>query len=83
MSNALGQEKSTNSGRKQKSLDGLGRLKYVAESYDTIPNSDYIRMIAHDLAKKDELMLKVSTQMSFVKPSMIDICIVIIIINSL
>ena len=82
MSNALGQEKSTNSGRKQKSLDGLGRLKYVAESYDTIPNSDYIRMIAHDLVKKDEMMLKVSTKMSIVKPSMIDICIVVI-INSL
>ena len=54
MSNALGQDKSTNHGRKQKSLDGLGRLKYVAESYDTIPNSDNIRMIAHDLAKKDD-----------------------------
>ena len=47
-------DKSTNSGRKQKSLDGLGRLKYVAESCETIPNSDYIRMIAQDLAKKDD-----------------------------
>ena len=54
MSNALGQDKTTNRGRKQKSLDGLGRLKYVAESYDTILNSDYIRMIAHDLAMKDD-----------------------------
>ena len=54
MSNALGQDKSTNSGRKQKSLDGLGRLKFVAESYDTIPNSDHIRMIAHELAKQDD-----------------------------
>ena len=54
MSNSHGQEKSTNSGRKQKSLDGLGRLKYVGESYDTIPNSDYIRIFAHDLAKKDD-----------------------------
>ena len=54
MSNALVQDKSTNSGRKKKSLDGLGRLKYVAESYDTILNSDYIKMIAHDLAKKDD-----------------------------
>jgi len=42
------QDISTNSRRKQKSLDGLGRLKYVAESYETIPNSDYIRMIAHE-----------------------------------
>ena len=67
MSNSLGQEKSTNSGR---------------NPYDTIPNSDYIRMIAHDLVKKDEMVLKVSTKMSIVKPSMIDICIVII-INSL
>ena len=54
MSNALGKDKSTNSGRKQKFLDGLGRLKFVAESYDTIPNSDYIRMIAHELAKQDD-----------------------------
>ena len=54
MSNALGQDKTTNSRRKHKSLDGLGRLKYVAESYDTIPNSDYIRMIAHALAMKDD-----------------------------
>ena len=53
-----------------------------AESYDTIPNSDYIRMIAHDLAKNNEMMLKVSTKMSIVRPSMIDIHIVII-INSL
>ena len=40
MSNAPGQDKSTNSGRKHKSLDGLGWLKNVTESYDTIPNSD-------------------------------------------
>ena len=32
----------------------LQLLLQEAESYDTILNSDYIRMIAHDLAKKDD-----------------------------
>ena len=53
LNNAVGLDKSTNTGRKQRSMDRRGRLKFIADSYATIPRKEYITMIAHELMKQD------------------------------
>ena len=54
LANAVAADLHTNSGRKQKALDSLGRLKFVVSAYNTTPIKDYISILAHDLQKFDK-----------------------------
>ena len=54
LANAVAADLHTNSGRKQKALDSLGRLKFVVSSYNTTPIKDYVSILAHDLQKFDK-----------------------------
>ena len=53
LSNAVGQDQRTNTGRKQKSLDAIQRIKFVEEAFGTMSKSDYISTLAHDRQKSD------------------------------
>ena len=53
LSNATGHDMHANSGRKQKSLDSRQRIKFVVEAFETMPPSNYISTIAHDLQNHD------------------------------
>ena len=53
LSNAVGQDQRTNTGRKQKSLDAIQRIKFVVEAFGTMSKSDYISTLAHDRQKSD------------------------------
>ena len=54
LSNAVGQDMRTNTGRKQKSLDSRGRVKFVIEAFESMPRSDYLSMLAHDMQRLDK-----------------------------
>ena len=49
LSNAVGQDTSTNTGRKERSLDGRTRIKFLLGGYDTMSKKDLILMLAHDM----------------------------------
>ena len=51
MANATGQDLNTNTGRRQKSLDYKARIRFIASSYNAVPDADYLSMIAHELSK--------------------------------
>ena len=53
LSNTAGQDTHTNSGRKQRSLDFRQRIKFVIDSFESMPRSDYISTIADDLQRFD------------------------------
>ena len=54
LSNAVGQDMTTNTGRKQRSLDARERLKCVVDAFDSVPRADYISTLAHDRQKFDQ-----------------------------
>ena len=49
--NAVGQDMTTNTGRKQMSLDARERVKFVVDAFDSMPIADYISTLAHDAKK--------------------------------
>ena len=51
LSNAVGQDTSANTGRKERSLDGRTRIKFLLGGYDTMSKKDLILMLAHDMQK--------------------------------
>ena len=51
LSNAVGLDMATNSGRKQRSKDSRQRVKFVVEAFHTMPKADYIQTLAHDQQK--------------------------------
>ena len=54
LSNAVGQDMTTNTGRKQRSLDARERVKFVVDAFDSMPRADYISTLAHDRQKFDQ-----------------------------
>ena len=50
----FGQDMTTNTGRKQRSLDARERLKFVVDAFDSMPRADYISTLAHDRQKFDQ-----------------------------
>ena len=50
----FGQDMTTNTGRKQRSLDARERLKLVVDAFDSMPRADYISTLAHDRQKFDQ-----------------------------
>ena len=54
LSNAIGQDMTTNTGRKQRSLDARERLKFVVDVFDSMQRADYISTLAHDRQKFDQ-----------------------------
>ena len=54
LSNAVGQDMATNTGRKQRSLDARERLKFVVDAFKSMPRADYISTFAHDSHKFDQ-----------------------------
>ena len=57
LTNSVGQDKSTNTGRKEKSLDGRMRIKFILGGYYRMPKEDTLTMLAHTMSK--ELMITV------------------------
>ena len=53
LSNSVGQDLHINTGRKQRSLDAAGRIKFVVDAYDSMSRKDYISTLAHDRQKYD------------------------------
>ena len=53
LSNAVDQDMTTNTGRKQRSLDARERVKFVFDAFDSMPRADYISTLAHDRHKFD------------------------------
>ena len=54
MSNSVGQDMNTNSGRRQKSMDARQRIKFLAEHFRTTPPSEYLQMVAHEIQKAEK-----------------------------
>jgi hypothetical protein len=51
LSNAVGQDMHTNTGRKQRSLHSCGRVKFVVDAFESMSRSDYISTLAHNIQK--------------------------------
>ena len=54
LNNAVGQDIRHNTGNRQRSLDSIERIKYVVQSFNSMPRKDYISVLAHDLQKYDK-----------------------------
>ena len=54
VSYAVGQDMTTNTGRKQKSVDARERLKFVGDAFDSMQRADYISTLAHDRQTFDQ-----------------------------
>ena len=55
LSNSVGQDMAGNTGRKQRAKDAKQRVKLVVEAFATIPKTDYLKMLAHDLQRASAL----------------------------
>ena len=51
LSNSVGQDMADNTGRKQRAKDAKQRVKLVVEAFATMPKTDYLKMLAHDLQR--------------------------------
>lgn len=47
MSNRMGSDLCSNTGRKERSKDGRAAIKLILQGYDTVPKIDLLRMLAH------------------------------------
>ena len=52
LSNSVGQDKSTNTGWKEWSLDGRTRIKVILGGYDSMPKGCTLTMLAHTMSKE-------------------------------
>ena len=52
LSNAVGQDMTTNTGRKERSLDA--RVKFVIDAFDSMPRADYVSTLAQDIQTFDQ-----------------------------
>ena len=48
-----------NTGRKQRAKDAKQRVKLVIEAFATMPKTDYLKMLAHDLQRASALKEKI------------------------
>ena len=55
LSNSVGQDMADNTGRKQRAKDAKQRVKLVVEAFATMPKTDYLKMLAHDLQRASAL----------------------------
>lgn len=53
LSNSVGQDMRTNTGKKQRSMNSRDRLKFLVQAFDTIPRPEYLQQIAHELQRAD------------------------------
>jgi len=51
LSDSVGQDMADNTGRKQRAKDAKQRVKLVVEAFATMPKTDYLKMLAHDLQR--------------------------------
>ena len=51
----LGQDMADNTGRRQRAKDAKQRVKLVVEAFATMPKTDYIKMLAHNLQRASAL----------------------------
>ena len=53
LSNSVGQDLTSNSGRKKRSASSRQRVKLIVEQFNTLPNLEYLQQIAHELKNKN------------------------------
>ena len=53
LSNAVGQDLTSNSGRKERSSANRQRIKLIVEQFNILPELEYLQQIAHELQRID------------------------------
>ena len=54
LSTSVGQDLTSNSGRKERSGSSRQRIKLIVEQFNTLPNLEYLQQIAHELQRADK-----------------------------